>query len=137
MTVVELDELTEIHAGKPDEVLDPHVAIRLTHGDAPAACMREKMGTSEIAITRPPQATAGVSDLSFAADAIMPVTIGSHAASGRITPLVVLNSPLALAMLGASCGEARIVRGVVHVMAWGALAMSTTAMAGSISGGGI
>lgn len=112
------------------------VAQQLTAHDALDAHARDELGISEITTARPIQA-AFASALSFSAGAILPILV--LFLSPRIWGLwtVSISSLIFLALLGALgawTGGAPMVRSVVRVTFWGALALAVTAGVGKLFG---
>ena len=133
----ELHELTRIYVERGlDESLARQVAAQLSETDALGAHSRDELGISETVAARPIQA-ALVSAATFAVGAVVPLTMASLAPPALITLVVALTTLVALAVLGglgASAGGAGIVKGLVRVTFWGALAMTATAGVGMIFG---
>jgi VIT1/CCC1 family predicted Fe2+/Mn2+ transporter len=133
----ELQELTEIYISRGLEpALAQQVAAQLMAHDALATHAREELGLTEIHTARPIQA-ALASAATFAVGAALPLLITWLSPEKSLIPLVAGGSLLFLAVLGglaAEAGGARIVKGAVRVVFWGALAMAATALVGSIFG---
>jgi len=133
----ELDELIRIYMERGlDEELARRVATQLMERDALSAHARDELGISETVAANPVQA-AIVSALTFAAGAVVPLIVALLAPSDRITLVVAVTTLVALAVLGglgASAGGASILKGVIRVTFWGALAMIATAAVGRIFG---
>ncbi|MBX3479357.1 MAG: VIT family protein [Caulobacter sp.] len=133
----ELEELTQMYVARgvsPD--LARQVAVQMTANDALGAHARDELGISEITTARPVQA-ALASAMTFSVGAALPLLLAA------ITPLTVLvatvsaASILFLALLGgvgAKAGGAPILKAVVRVTFWGALAMALTAGVGAVFG---
>jgi VIT1/CCC1 family predicted Fe2+/Mn2+ transporter len=123
----ELEELTQIYE---------QVAVQLTEHDALDTHLRDELGlTSEMA-ARPVQA-AVASAASFTAGAALPLAT-VLVDSGPSLPWTVSAASLAylaiLGALGARAGNAPMLRPVVRVTFWGALAMAATMAIGSLFG---
>ena len=133
----ELDELIRIYMERGlDEELARRVATQLMERDALSAHARDELGISETVAANPVQA-AIVSALTFTAGAVVPLIVALLAPSDRITLVVAVTTLVALAVLGglgASAGGASILKGVIRVTFWGALAMIATAAVGRIFG---
>ncbi|MEZ5995007.1 MAG: VIT family protein [Hyphomonadaceae bacterium] len=133
----ELDELTEIYVGRGVERdLARQVAVQMTAKDALAAHARDELGISPFSTARPVQA-AVASAFSFAAGAVLPLSVA------LLTPLqsagwsVSIASLFFLALLGAwsaRAGGAPVAKAVGRVTFWGAFAMAATAAIGSLFG---
>ena len=137
MPDLELDELTAIYR---DRGLTPElareVARQLTAKDALAAHARDELAISELTAARPLQA-AMASAATFSVGAALPL-VAAWAAPLPVLPIGVTAASLAflamLGALGARAGGASIVKGVLRVVFWGALAMAVTAGVGRIFG---
>lgn len=130
-------ELTAVYIGRGVEPKLAHeVAGQLMAKDALAAHARDELGISEATAAKPVQA-ALASAASFAVGAALPLGVI------LVTPRALLSVTIAVASLvflgvlgglGARAGGAGVLRGVLRVMFWGALAMATTAGIGSLLG---
>ena len=137
MPDLELDELTAIYR---DRGLTPElareVARQLTARDALAAHARDELAISELTAARPLQA-AMASAATFSVGATLPL-VAAWAAPLPVLPIGVTAASLAflamLGALGARAGGASLVKGVLRVVFWGALAMAVTAGVGRIFG---
>ncbi len=133
----ELDELTEIYVGRglePD--LARQVAIQLTEHDALAAHARDELGISEVVQARPIQAALS-SAASFTIGAALPLAAVIVSPLAMIPAITTGVSLTALALLGAVSaytGGAPILKAVLRVTFWGALAMAATAFVGYLFG---
>ncbi|MBI1340291.1 VIT family protein [bacterium] len=133
----ELRELAGFYVKRgltPD--LARQVAAQLTEHDALGAHAREELNIVEITQARPVQAalTSAATFSSGAAMAILPAII---APLHLIPPLVAGCGLVALAGLGAASarvGRAPMLRPVLRVTLWGALAMAVTAAVGMLFG---
>ena len=137
MPDLELDELTAIYRNRgltPE--LAREVARQLTARDALAAHARDELAISELTAARPLQA-AMASAATFSVGAALPL-VAAWAAPLPVLPIGVTAASLAflamLGALGARAGGASIVKGVLRVVFWGALAMAVTAGVGRIFG---
>jgi len=112
------------------------VAEQLMAKDALAAHARDELGISEMTVARPVQA-ALASAGSFSVGAILPLLIAVVAPLSLLTPVVAASSLTFLALLGAvgaRTGGAKMLRPVIRVVFWGALAMAVTAGIGKLFG---
>ncbi|GAB5446424.1 VIT1/CCC1 transporter family protein [Gymnodinialimonas sp.] len=133
----ELAELTAIYEERgltPD--LAARVAEDLTEADALTAHLRDEIGLTDLSPPRPVQA-AGVSALTFAAGASVPLAV-AWVAPLSIVVLWVGVATLAglgtLGAMGAKAGGAPRGRAALRVMIWGALAMAATTAIGALVG---
>lgn len=133
-------ELRDIYVERgltPD--LAGQVARQLMNADALGAHARDELGISDISTARPVQA-ALTSAATFAAGAIAPVIAAALSPQPLALALIVLTSLLCLGLLGyigARLGGGRLLRSVMRVLFWGALAMGVTAAAGRLFGAAI
>jgi len=115
-----------------DRALATQVAEQLMLHDALGAHGRDELGISEQNTARPLQATMA-SAISFSAGAILPVLV-TLCVSGRfLIPLIAGVALVALAFLGglaAHAGKANILRGMLRLTFWSAIAMGVTAAVG-------
>ena len=133
-------EQRELAAIYVERGLVPDLAIKvaeqlMTH-DALAAHARDELGISKAMAARPVQA-AMASAVSFAIGAALPLTVVLVVPRSALTSAVALASLLFLGLLGATgarAGGAKMLRPMVRVMFWGALAMATTAGIGALFG---
>jgi VIT1/CCC1 family predicted Fe2+/Mn2+ transporter len=133
----ELHELTNIYVQRGlDLLLARQVAEALTAKDAFATHARDELGLSAHVVARPIQA-ALTSAVTFAFGAAIPLLIAITSPLARIPWLVSGGSLIALAILGAAgaqTGGAGILRPMLRVTFWGAIAMGTTAAIGRLVG---
>jgi vacuolar iron transporter family protein len=133
----ELNELTEIYIKRGlDAELAKQVAEQLMAHDALGAHARDELGISELTAARPIQA-AFASAASFAVGAALPLLVVLTAPENLIVPVVFVTALLFLALLGyvsARAGGSGILKAVLRVSFWGALAMLITAAVGSMFG---
>jgi len=133
----ELNELQGIYVQRGLEpALARQVAEQLTAHDALAAHARDELGISEIHTARPVQA-ALASAATFGVGAALPLITAAIVPAGGIILIVSVTSLVFLAALGglaAQAGGAGVMRGVIRVTFWGALAMALTAGIGRIFG---
>ena len=131
----ELQELTHIYVQRGlSPALAKQVAQQLTAHDALGAHARDELGITESLRARPLQA-ALASAAAFAAGAVLPILAVLLAPSGRIEPVVVAVTLLALLLSGALAarvGGAGVVRGALRVGFWGAMAMAAAASIGRL-----
>jgi len=134
---LELDELTAIYRtrGLTPE-LAREVAQQLMAKDALAAHARDELAISDLTTARPLQA-AMASAATFSIGAALPLMVAALAPL-PVLPLGVTGASLAflalLGALGARAGGAPVVKGVMRVVFWGALAMAVTAGVGKLFG---
>ena len=133
----ELEELTQIYQQRGlDRVLAEQVAVQLTAHDALDTHLRDELGLTEAAAARPIQAAAA-SAASFTVGAALPLAT-VLVDSGASLPLTVSAASLIflalLGALGAWVGNAPMLRPVVRVTFWGAMAMAATIAIGSLFG---
>jgi VIT1/CCC1 family predicted Fe2+/Mn2+ transporter len=133
----EHEELAKIYVGRGlDPALARQVAEQLMAKDALAAHARDELGISETVTARPLQAglaSAGT----FAVGAGLPLGILAIAPAAHIAVVVACSSLVFLALLGALAartGGAPLMKGIVRVTFWGALAMGVTALVGKLFG---
>ena len=133
----ELDELTSIYIKRGlDAALARQVAETLTAKDAFATHARDELGLSAHVVARPIQA-ALTSAVTFAVGAAIPVMIAIASPLARIPWVVSAGSLVALMVLGAvgaQAGGAGVLRPMLRVTFWGAIAMGTTAAIGRLVG---
>jgi VIT1/CCC1 family predicted Fe2+/Mn2+ transporter len=131
---LELEALYRARGVEPDTARE--VARQLMAHDALAAHARDELGISDFTTARPIQA-ALTSAATFAAGAAVPLLVAVFAPRAGLLIWVVgaaLIGLMALGALGARAGGADILRSVVRVTFWGALAMAVTAGIGRIFG---
>jgi VIT1/CCC1 family predicted Fe2+/Mn2+ transporter len=119
-----------------DLALARQVADKLMAHDALGAHARDELGISEITTAKPLQA-AGASAFSFAVGAALPLAIAALISTRFMVPAVVGAALVALALLGglaAWTGGAKLLRGVIRVVFWSALAMGVTFAVGALFG---
>jgi VIT1/CCC1 family predicted Fe2+/Mn2+ transporter len=133
----ELDELTNIYVQRGLDIsLARQVAQALTAKDAFATHARDELGLSTHVVARPVQA-ALTSAVTFAFGAAIPLLIAIASPMARIPWLVSAGSLVALAILGAAgaqTGGANVLKPMLRVTFWGAIAMGTTAAIGRLVG---
>lgn len=133
----ELQELAGIYEARGlSPELAQQVARELTEHDALSAHARDELAIHDLTRARPLQA-AVTSALTFAIGAGLPLAVGMLVPITTLALAVVVTSLVALAVLGAlaaRAGGAPILRPVVRVVFWGALAMAVTYGVGSLFG---
>ncbi len=131
----ELDELTAVYVHRglaPD--LAREVALQLTAHDPLGAHLRDELAISDLTTARPLQAAAA-SAVTFSAGAALPlltvllVPLPSIVIAVSAASLVLL---AILGALGARAGGAPILRPVIRVVFWGAIALAVTAGIGVV-----
>jgi VIT1/CCC1 family predicted Fe2+/Mn2+ transporter len=133
----ELEELTQIYEQRGlDRALAEQVAVQLTAHDALDTHLRDELGLTDTTAARPVQAAAA-SAASFAIGAALPLAT-VLVDSGESLPWTVSAASLVflavLGALGARAGNASMLRPVVRVTFWGAMAMAATIAIGSLFG---
>lgn len=135
--VNELEELAQIYAARGVEVgLARQVARQLMAKDALGAHSRDELGISAATTARPVQA-AMASAATFTIGAAAPLILVVVSPAHLLLPVVAIGSLLFLAvlgMIGAKAGGAGILRPMIRVMFWGALAMALTTGIGALFG---
>jgi VIT1/CCC1 family predicted Fe2+/Mn2+ transporter len=119
-----------------DEDLADRVATQLMARDALGAHARDELGISETLRARPVQA-AMASAASFATGAALPLLAVLLFPLSWMMWGIALSSLASLALLGAvaaRAGGSPVLKGVVRVTFWGALAMAATTAVGSLFG---
>jgi VIT1/CCC1 family predicted Fe2+/Mn2+ transporter len=133
----ELDELSQIYIERGlDSELARQVATQLMAKDALGAHARDELHIIEATAARPVQA-AFASAATFAAGALAPLIVALLAPGEFIIPAVVAAALAFLAglgALGARAGGAGLIKGVIRVTLWGALALAATAGVGAMFG---
>lgn len=133
----ERQELADIYV---ERGLDPDLALtvadQLMAKDALGAHALEELGISEVSTARPLQA-AFTSAATFSVGAVMPLAVVAIVPQQQLVLLVVAVSLLCLAVLGAlgaRAGGADVMRSMIRVTFWGAMAMALTAGVGHLFG---
>jgi len=144
----ERNELKTDHAGEHKELaaiyvsrgLEPalaeQVAEQLMAHDDLGAHVRDELGITQELSARPMQA-ALASAASFAIGAALPLLVTLWTFNTNLIPFVTITSLVFLALLGgvaARAGGAPLMKGVMRVTFWGALAMGLTAGVGALFG---
>ncbi|WP_374656342.1 VIT family protein [Phenylobacterium sp.] len=133
----ERQELAAIYVARgltPD--LARQVAEQLMAKDALGAHARDELGINETTAAKPIQA-AITSALTFSAGAGMPLLVAAIAPLPVVVPAVSAASLVYLAVLGAigaRAGKAPMLKPVLRVTFWGAMAMAVTAGVGALFG---
>ncbi len=133
----ERKELADIYIARglePDLALQ--VAVQLMAKDALGAHARDELGISEATTARPIQA-ALTSAATFAVGAFLPLLIVFLAPASALIPSVSASSLIflgALGAIGARTGGAAMLKPVVRVVFWGAVALAITAGIGAVFG---
>lgn len=133
----EHEELASIYVGRglaPE--LARQVAVQLMAKHPLAAHARDELGISKISVARPVQA-AMTSAPTFAVGALLPLLIVLLTPARMLVPAVFVSSLFFLGTLGAAgarIGGAAMLKPVVRVMFWGAVALAVTAGIGAIFG---
>ena len=133
----ELEELTLIYQERGlDRALAEQVAVQLTEHNALDTHLRDELGMTDAMAARPVQAAAA-SAASFAIGAALPLAT-VLVDRGDTLPLTVSAASLLflaiLGALGAGAGNAPMLRPVIRVTFWGAMAMAVTIAIGSLLG---
>ena len=132
----EREELTQIYVARGiDRPTAEKVSDQLMAHDALGAHTREELGIWATTKARPIQA-ALTSAATFTLGAAMPIAMVLIAPS-RVVTTVALTSLASLALLGAiaaRAGGAPVLKSVLRVTFWGALAMALTAAIGRLVG---
>ena len=130
-------ELAAIYVGRGlDPELAKQVAEQLMAHDDLGAHVRDELGITQALSAQPLQA-ALASAASFAIGAALPLLVTLLASTASLIPLVTVTSLVFLALLGgvaARAGGAPLMKGVMRVTFWGALAMGLTAGVGALFG---
>ena len=133
----EREELAQSYFARGVEPqLARQVALQLMAKDALGAHARDELGISEVTTARPIQA-ALTSAATFSVGAAAPLALVLLSPSNLLIPMVSTGSLLFLALLGflgAKTGGAEILKPILRVTFWGALAMAITAGIGAIVG---
>lgn len=137
---LEREELIGIYEARGvDEGTAASVADQMMAHDALGAHARDELGLSETMSARPLQA-AFTSALTFTAGAAAPLLVAALTPRSHLVVAVAAVSLLCLALLGAlgaRAGGAPLMRSILRVSFWGALAMAVTAGVGRLFGAAI
>ncbi|MBL8769975.1 MAG: VIT1/CCC1 transporter family protein [Phenylobacterium sp.] len=133
----EREELAAIYVARGVEIgLARQVADQMMAKDALGAHARDELGISDMTTARPVQA-AVTSALTFSAGAALPLGAALLAPEGAMAVVVSAAAIVFLAVLGAvgaRAGGANMLKAVVRVTFWGALALAATAGVGALFG---
>ncbi len=133
----ELAELTAIWQSRGLEpTLAAEVAKQLTAHGALETHLRDELGMTEISAANPVQA-AVTSAICFSSGALLPLLVAMAVPANQAGPVVSAASVVLLAALGAlsaRVGGAPILRSMLRVTFWGAMAMAVTAAVGAVFG---
>jgi vacuolar iron transporter family protein len=133
----ELRELTGIYVARGlDEKVARMVAEQFTVRDALGAHARDELAINDLTKAQPILA-ALTSAGTFTAGAALPLLIAALVPLSSLVAVEAVASLLFLALLGAigaKAGGAPVLRGVVRVTFWGAIAMALTAGIGRVVG---
>ena len=136
-TVHEHEELTQIYVARGLEAgLAGEVARQLMAKDALGTHARDELGISETTIARPVQA-ALASAATFSLGAAAPLVLLVLSPTALLFPVVAIGSLIFLALLGmvgAKAGGADVIKPMIRVTFWGALAMAMTTGIGAVFG---
>ena len=129
----ELRELRDIYIDRGlESELAHQVAVQLMRHDPLAAHARDELGIFDFTSAKPLQAAAA-SAASFTIGALIPVLVIWLASYTLLIPSMAVVCLVSLAVLGgmaAKAGGASLLKGSTRVVAWGALAMLVTGLAG-------
>lgn len=133
----ELEELANIYVGRGVSNDVAHVvATQLMAKDALGAHAQDELGITKELSARPIQA-ALTSALTFALGAAMPLLVVLLSPSAILVYMISVTTLLFLGVLGAigaQIGGSNILKGMMRVMFWGALALALTAFIGALVG---
>ncbi len=110
------------------------VAEQMTDHDALAAHAREELGMAGIGLRARPLQAAGVSAVSFALGAGLPLAAVVLAPGLAVLVAVTLLALAVLGTAGARLGGAPVLPGLARVLFWGCVAMAATALVGRLFG---
>ncbi|MFZ5707237.1 MAG: VIT1/CCC1 transporter family protein [Pseudomonadota bacterium] len=134
---MELKELAAIYVGRGvDPETADKVAAQMMARDAIGAHARDELNITEVTTARPVVA-ALASAATFTAGALLPLVLAASLPMAWMVAGEAIGSILFLALLGAlgaRAGGAPVLRPVLRVVFWGALAMALTAGIGSLVG---
>jgi VIT1/CCC1 family predicted Fe2+/Mn2+ transporter len=127
--VHEREELAQIYVARGVEPgLAREVARQLMTKNALGAHARDELGISETTTARPVQA-ALASAATFSVGAAAPLVLLVLSPAALLLPVVAIGSLIFLALLGmvgAKAGGANVIKPMIRVTFWGALAMAMT-----------
>ena len=133
----EREELAQIYVARGVETgLAREVSRQLMAKDALGAHARDELGISETTTARPVQA-ALASAATFSVGAAAPLVLLLLSPTALLLPVVATGSLIFLAllgMIGAKAGGADVIKPMIRVTFWGALAMAMTTGIGAVFG---
>ena len=133
----EREELAQIYVARGVETgLAREVSRQLMAKDALSAHARDELGISETTAARPVQA-ALASAATFSVGAAAPLVLLLLSPTALLLPVVATGSLIFLAllgMIGAKAGGADVIKPMIRVTFWGALAMAMTTGIGAVFG---
>ena len=136
-TTVECEELAQIYVARGVEMgLAHEISRQLMAKDALGAHARDELGISDITTARPVQA-ALASAATFSVGAAAPLVLLVLSPTALLLPVVAIGSLVFLAllgMIGAKAGGAAVIKPMIRVTFWGALAMAMTTGIGALFG---
>ena len=136
-TVHEREELAQIYVARGVEPeLAREISRQLMAKDALGAHARDELGISDTTTARPVQA-ALASAATFSVGAAAPLVLLILSPTALLLPVVAAGSLIFLALLGmvgAKAGGADVIRPMIRVTFWGALAMAMTTAIGAVFG---
>ncbi len=136
-TTHEREELAQFYVARGVETgLAREVSRQLMARDALGAHARDELGISETTTARPVQA-ALASAATFSVGAAAPLMLLVLSPTAVLLPVVAIGSLIFLAvlgMIGAKAGGADVIKPMIRVTFWGALAMAMTIGIGALFG---
>ncbi|MDQ2993216.1 MAG: VIT family protein [Candidatus Eremiobacteraeota bacterium] len=136
-TTHEREELAQFYVARGVETgLAREVSRQLMARDALGAHARDELGISETTTARPVQA-ALASAATFSVGAAAPLVLLVLSPTAVLLPVVATGSLIFLAvlgMIGAKAGGADVIKPMIRVTFWGALAMAMTIGIGALFG---
>ena len=136
-TTNEREELAQVYVARGVETgLAREVSRQLMAKDALSAHARDELGISETTAARPVQA-ALASAATFSVGAAAPLVLLILSPAALLLPVVAIGSLVFLAllgMIGAKAGGADVIKPMIRITFWGALAMALTTGIGAVFG---
>ena len=136
-TTYEREELAQLYVARGVEAeLAREVSRQLMAKDALGTHARDELGISDITTARPVQA-AMASAATFSVGAAAPLVLLVLSPTALLLPVVAIGSLVFLAllgMIGAKAGGADVIKPMIRVTFWGALAMAMTTGIGAVFG---
>lgn len=136
-TTYEREELAQLYVARGvDAELAREVSRQLMAKDALGTHARDELGISDITTARPVQA-AMASAATFSVGAAAPLVLLVLSPTALLLPVVAIGSLVFLAllgMIGAKAGGADVIKPMIRVTFWGALAMVMTTGIGAVFG---